>query len=57
MFTDSVLERIFSRPEARSILVGTQSEMIHVIETVLEEILEENPYVSLSELLGSATDK
>lgn len=56
MFTDGVLEKIFSRPETRSIPVGTQSEMIHAIETVLEEILEENPYVSLSELLGTSTD-
>lgn len=56
MFTDGVLEKIFSCPETRSIPVGTQSEMIHAIETVLEEILEENPYVSLSELLGTPTD-
>ncbi len=56
MFADGVLEKIFSRPETRSIPVGTQSEMIHAIETVLEEILEENPYVSLSELLGTPTD-
>lgn len=55
MFTDGVLEKIFSRPEARNIPVGTQSEMIHAIEEALQEILEENPYVSLSELLG-ATD-
>lgn len=56
MFTDGVLEKIFSRPETRSVPVGTQSEMIHAIETVLEEILEKNPYVSLSELLGTSTD-
>lgn len=53
MFTDGVLEKIFSRPETRSIPVGTQSTMIHAIEEALQEILEENPYVSLSELLGS----
>ena len=56
MFADGVLERIFSRPETRSIPVGTQSTMIHAIEEALQEILEENPYVSLSELLGTATD-
>lgn len=56
MFTDGVLEKIFSRPETRNIPPGMQSEVIHAIETVLEEILEENPYVSLSELLGTPTD-
>lgn len=53
MFTDGVLEKIFSRPETRSISVGTQSTMIHAIEEALQEILEENPYVTVSELLGS----
>lgn len=56
MFTDGVLEKIFSRPETRSIPVGTQSEMIHAIEEALEEIAEENPDVKLSELLGTSTD-
>lgn len=56
MFADGVLERIFSQPETRSIPVGTQSTMIRAIEEALQEILEENPYVSLSELLGSTAD-
>lgn len=56
MFADGVLERIFSRPETRSIPVGIQSTMIHAIEEALQEILEENPYVSLSELLGTTAD-
>lgn len=54
MFTDGVLERIFSRPELHSVPVGYQSTIIHAIEEALEDILEENPYVTLSELLGSA---
>ena len=54
MFTDGVNEKIFSRPEIRNIPVGTQSTIIHAIEEALQEILEENPYVTLSELLGSA---
>lgn len=52
MFVDGVLERIFSHPESRNVLVEPQSTMIHVIEDVLEDILEENPYVTLSQLLG-----
>lgn len=54
MFTDGVLEKIFSNPETRKIPVGTQSIMIHVVETELQKILEETPYVSLSEILGTA---
>lgn len=56
MFTDGVLEKIFSRPELRKIPIDYQSTMIHAIEEALEDILEENPYVSLSELLGTTTD-
>lgn len=56
MFADGVLERIFSRSEIRSIPADNQSTMIQAIEEVLQEILEENPYVSLSELLGYTTD-
>lgn len=56
MFTDGVLEKIFSRKEIRNITPETQSTMIHEIEEALQEILEENPYVSLSELLGATAD-
>lgn len=56
MFTDGVLEKIFSRKEIRNIPPGIQSTMIHEIEEALQEILEENPYVTLSELLGTAAD-
>lgn len=56
MFTDGVLEKIFSRPELRKIPIDYQSTTIHAIEEALEDILEENPYVSLSELLGTTTD-
>lgn len=53
MFTDGVLEKIFSRPELRKIPIGYQSTIIHAIEGTFEDILEENPYVTVSELLGS----
>lgn len=56
MFTEGVLEKIFSRPELRKIPIDYQSATIHAIEEALEDILEENPYVSLSELLGTTTD-
>lgn len=40
MFSDEILEKIFSHPETRKIPVGCQSTMVHVIEEVLES--EEN---------------
>lgn len=54
MFTDGVLERIFSRPELRKIPFDYQSIVIHAVEEALEDILEENPYATLSQLLGFA---
>ena len=37
MFSDEILEKIFSNPEAQMVPIGYQSTMIHVIEKVLEE--------------------
>ena len=51
MFNDSILERFFVHEEMQKIPVGCQSTAVHVFEEILEDILEENPYASLSELL------
>lgn len=37
MFSDEILEKIFTDPEAQKIPIGYQSTMIRVIEKVLEE--------------------
>lgn len=37
MFSDEILEKIFSHPEAVKIPLGCQSTMVSVIEQVLEE--------------------
>ena len=37
MFSDEILEKIFSDPEAQKVPIGFQSTMIHVVEKVLEE--------------------
>lgn len=55
MFTDEVLEKIFSHEEMQKIPVGCQSTAVHVFEEILEDRLEENPYEQLSGLLVSAT--
>lgn len=53
MFTDAVLEKIFTHEEMQKIPIGCQSTAVHVFEEILEDRLEENPYVSLSELFVS----
>ena len=40
MFSDKILEKIFSDPEAQKVPIGYQSTMVRVVEKVLEE--EEN---------------
>lgn len=55
MFTDAVLEKIFAHKEMQKIPIGCQSTAVHVFEEILEDRLEENPYVSLSELFVPAT--
>ncbi len=44
MFADSVLDKIFSRPELHKISIEHQSAIVNVIEKALEDVLEENPH-------------
>ena len=44
MFSDEILEKIFSHPETSKIPIGCQSTMIHVIEEVLEETENVNEF-------------
>lgn len=53
MFNDSILEKIFAHEEMQRIPVGCQSTAVHVFEEILEDILEGNPYGSISELFVS----
>lgn len=55
MFTDAVLEKIFAHEEMQKIPIGAQSTAVHVFEEILEDRLEGNPYVSLSELFVPTT--
>lgn len=50
MFSDETLEKFFSHKEMQTIPVGAQSTAVHVFEEILEDILEVNPYASISEL-------
>ena len=53
MFTDAVLEKFFAHEEMQKIPIGCQSTSVHVFEEILEDILEENPYATISKLFGS----
>lgn len=46
MFSDKVLEKIFARKELQRLDLQTQSEVIHAIEEVLEEVKEDASSVS-----------
>lgn len=54
MFSDEILCKIFAHKEMQKIPVGCQSTAVHVFEEILEDILEVNPYASISELFGIA---
>ena len=50
---DEVLERIFAHQEMQTIPLGAQSTAVKAISEVLEQMKEENPYATLSELFES----
>ena len=52
MFKDEILEKFFVHPEMQKIPLGCQSTAVHVFQEVLEEIKEENPYGTISDLLS-----
>lgn len=53
MFSDEVLEKIFADKEMQTIPIGAQSTAVSVIGRVLEQIKEEKPYATISELLST----
>lgn len=48
MFSEEVLEKIFSNPETIKIPFEYQSVMIHIIEQALEEVEDKHDAVSKS---------
>lgn len=57
MFSDSILEKIFSHEEMQKIPVGTQATAVRAFEEVLENIIKENQYVTVAELFIPTTDE
>ena len=52
MFKDEILEKIFANHEMQTIPIGCQSTAVNVFQDILEDIKEENPYATISELLS-----
>lgn len=49
--------RFYSEPSARNIPVGYLSQAKEIFQKILNDIKEENPYASISELLDEPTDE
>lgn len=56
MLSNNFLEKVFSHREMQQIPIGAQATAVHALEETLEDILEVNPHVRLSELF-TATNK
>lgn len=50
MFSDYVLEKIYSDSGLDSVPIDYKSKVITIVQNAIEEIKEENPYAKLSEL-------
>ena len=53
MFSDDILEKIFTNPETVNVPIVYQSAMIRSIEKILDDVKEEKPDVRLSEFLSA----
>lgn len=50
MFADNIIEKIYSDDNLNTVPVEYASKVIAIVQDVLEEIKEEKPYVTISEL-------
>lgn len=53
MLSDLILEKIFSNSKVQKMPCSLQSDVIDVIEQIFSNIKEEQPYVSIAELLST----
>ena len=53
MLKDEILEKIFANKEMQTIPIGCQSTAVNVFEQVLDDLMGENPYATISELLST----
>ena len=53
MLNDEVLEKILLHPNMRRFCLYEQTEIINMFDDVMEQMKEEKPYATISELLSS----
>ena len=53
---NDIERRFYSEPETRNIPVGHLSTMKDVIQKILSDIKEENPYATVADILSEDTD-
>lgn len=49
--------RFYSEPDTRNIPVGYLSQAKEIFQKILNDIKEENPYATISELVDDSTDE
>lgn len=52
MIKDEILEQLFADKEMQTIPIGCQSTAVTVFDRVLQKLVEENEYATISELLS-----
>lgn len=52
MIKDKILEQLFEDKEMQTIPIGCQSTAVTVFDRVLQKLVEENEYATISELLS-----
>lgn len=50
---DFLIEKVFANEQMRTLPCGAQSIAIHAFAEILSNLVEENPYVTVSELLST----
>lgn len=52
MFTDEILTKIFAHPAIMKLDLNTQSEVVHAIESIMDEEEKQNADESVSDATG-----
>lgn len=53
MLNDEVLEKILLHPNMRNYCLHQQTEIINIFDDVVQQMKEEKPYATISELLAN----
>lgn len=53
MLREEIKERIFAEIEIRKMSIGLQTTIVFSLQNVLEDLMEERPYATISELFDA----